>query len=344
MAAHDRGRHEPVDRPVAVDHEVRAHARQLVQLGVALVAREVVEHRLEAARGRVVLDDHVRVAQAEVVDAVVALGVVRHVGLALVTERDRLRDLARWRDRAGHCEHRVRVAANARARQRAARQLDDEGAVAGEAVVLPGDGGAVVARQAPARQAAARGVEALDHGVAGALHHHAQRLVVPERHARLLALDEALHHLGLGLGGGAGAGLVHAVLGLPAVGEVAVQVHAVRVVTGAGRGAIRVGVVHEPERGTARRAGAPQAGDHRTAGRLVAVHLSHHEHLHARARAPDAQRADRPVLRRAADRLPAGGLGRGRRRAGRGGGHDACEEGGEQHPPEYGGRARVRRS
>ena len=72
--------------------------------------------------------------------------------------------------------------------------------------------------------------------------------MVPERHARALPLDEALHHLCLGLGGRARPGLVHAVLWLPAVGEVAVEVDAVRVVARAGGGPVRVRVVHEPDR------------------------------------------------------------------------------------------------
>src|SRR4051794_23678384 len=46
MAAHDRQRHELVDRPVAVDDEVRAGARQLVQLGIRCIGTEDVDRLL----------------------------------------------------------------------------------------------------------------------------------------------------------------------------------------------------------------------------------------------------------------------------------------------------------
>ena len=91
VPAHDGRPHEPVDRAVAVDHEVRADARQLVQLLVRLVAGEQVEDGRERGRGGVVLDDHLRVAEPPVVEAVVALRVVGHVGAPLGAVRDRLR-------------------------------------------------------------------------------------------------------------------------------------------------------------------------------------------------------------------------------------------------------------
>ena len=143
--------------------------------------------------------------------------------------------------------------------------------VAREGRVLPRDGRAVVARQRPARQPGLRRVEPLELRVARALHHDPERLVVPERHARALALDEALHHLRLRLGGRPGTRLVDAVLRLPAVREVAVQVDPVRVVARVRGRAVRIRVVHEPERGAARRVRPPQPGDHGAAGLLVAV-------------------------------------------------------------------------
>ncbi len=236
--------------------------------------------------------------------------------------------------RARERERGAGVPARAGRRERAARQLDHECRVASEGAVLPRDRRAVVVREVPAREAAARRVEALELRVARALHDHPQRLVVPERHARALALDEALHDLRLGLGRRAGARLVDAVLVLPAVREVAVEIDAVGVVARARRGAVGVRVRHEPERGAARRARAAEPLDHRPARLLVAVDGAHHEQLHARAWAAHAQRADRAILLRPPDRLPARRLGRGGRCRGRRG-RDACEEAREQHSHEY---------
>src|SRR5919106_461386 len=96
-----------------------------------------------------------------------------------------------------------------------------EGAVPAEGRVLPRPRRAVVAREPLARQAREARVEPIELGVAGALHHHPQRLVVPERDARAVALHEALDHLGLRLRGGSRSRLVHTVLVPPAIGGVA---------------------------------------------------------------------------------------------------------------------------
>ena len=92
MAAHDAQRDELVDGAVLVDDEVRARGRQLVQLGVGDVAGEGVVGRLEGVGHRVVLDDDLRVIQAEVVDAVVAPGVGAHLLAARGPEGDRALD------------------------------------------------------------------------------------------------------------------------------------------------------------------------------------------------------------------------------------------------------------
>jgi len=78
-----------IDGAGAIDDEVRADARELVELGVGHVGRERVERGAVRRRDGDVLDDHVRVAQPEGVEAIVALGVAAHLGLALGGERDR---------------------------------------------------------------------------------------------------------------------------------------------------------------------------------------------------------------------------------------------------------------
>ena len=98
VAAHDRQRNELVDRPVLVDHEVRADTRQLAELDVGCVAGEVVVGRRERLVRRVVLDDHVwRETPAR--DPVVADRVRAHLGLPLGAEHDRLPDDRRLRHR-----------------------------------------------------------------------------------------------------------------------------------------------------------------------------------------------------------------------------------------------------
>ena len=102
--------HQLRDRAVAVDQVVRAHPGQLAELDVGRVLGERVVGRLEAVGRGVVLDDHARPAQPEVVDPVVAAGVGAHLALALGAERDRLLAHARRRDRPGHRQHRAGVA------------------------------------------------------------------------------------------------------------------------------------------------------------------------------------------------------------------------------------------
>ena len=80
--------HELVDRPVRVDHEVRAHVRQLVQLRVGVIGREGVVRARECVACGVVLDDHLGRDQAPLRGAVVALGVGRHLGPALSSVRN----------------------------------------------------------------------------------------------------------------------------------------------------------------------------------------------------------------------------------------------------------------
>ena len=92
-------RHELVDRPVAIDDEVRTRPGALAELGVRRVGGERRPHRREAVRRGVVLDDHVRRGQPPGCDAVVALRVRRRLGAALRAEGDRLRDDRRLRRR-----------------------------------------------------------------------------------------------------------------------------------------------------------------------------------------------------------------------------------------------------
>ena len=92
VPAHHAERHELVDRPVGVDHEVRAGAGELVQLRVGDVGVEGRERRGERARDGDVLDDHLRIPELPRREGVVALRVRLHLGLALGREGDRLRD------------------------------------------------------------------------------------------------------------------------------------------------------------------------------------------------------------------------------------------------------------
>ena len=74
---------------------------------------------------------------------------------------------------------------------------------------------------------------------------------------------------------------------------------------------VRVRGAHEPERHTAQRL-PPQPRHDRLAGRLVAVHVAHHQHVHRRGRVPDPDRRDRAPLHGVPD-------------------DEAGEGGGEQH-------------
>ena len=113
----------------------------------------------EKRRGRrVVLDDHLRVGSAVGARAVVALGVGAHLGAAGGAERDRgaRRCAAARRDAAAAARRgapgRPRACRRAEAAlSGAGGQLDHERARAGERVVLPARGGAVVVRQPRAR-------------------------------------------------------------------------------------------------------------------------------------------------------------------------------------------------
>ena len=98
MPADDARRDEPVDRAVAVDHEVRADAGLLAEVRCVRGERRV---RGGERVGRcVVLHDHVRVHEPPAVDAVVALRVRARLGEPGRPERDRLHDDARaWRVR-----------------------------------------------------------------------------------------------------------------------------------------------------------------------------------------------------------------------------------------------------
>ena len=79
VAAHQPERHELVDRPVAIDDEVRADARQLAELAVGHVGSEGVERRAERRALGHVLDDHARAHEPVAVQAVVAAGVGGHL-------------------------------------------------------------------------------------------------------------------------------------------------------------------------------------------------------------------------------------------------------------------------
>ena len=106
--------------------------------------------------------------------------------------------------------------------------------------------------------------------------------------------------------------------GLPAVGEVAVEVHPVRVLAGAG--GVAVGVqVRRSARARCRAAAATRSRRAAivAAGGLVAVDRADHEQLHARPRAAHPHRPDRPAPRtlRPRSTRPGCATRRGRQRA-----------------------------
>ncbi len=204
VAAAPLQRHELADRPVAVDQEVRADARALAELDVGRVGRERVPRRAVRRARRVVLDDHLRVAQPRDRRAVVALGVGAHLRLARIAERDpvpldRRLGRARLRRRAG--TRRSATSSTARAWRRTDRrgsaargQLDHERARLGVAVVLPARHRAAVVGQPPGREPDAAAVGADDRVAPGALERHEPHvLVVVERHRRVDLLDQPLH-------------------------------------------------------------------------------------------------------------------------------------------------------
>ena len=99
---------------------------QRVQLRVRNVLREGVVRRRKGRRRGVVLDDHLRVQDVRV-DPVVPLRVLRHLGLALRAERDRLPHDVRprrceQRERERESDHALTVAGAGRRRRRASRR------------------------------------------------------------------------------------------------------------------------------------------------------------------------------------------------------------------------------
>src|SRR2546423_11065382 len=85
----------------------------------------------------------------------------------------------------------------------------------------------------------------------------------------------------------------------PAPGEVAVEVHVVRVLTRVRRYTVRIQVVDDPEPHA--RWGSAERPRDRDAGRLVAVHAAHHHHLPAGACVADLDGGDPPSLDRPAE-------------------------------------------
>ena len=100
--------------PSRPDDEVRAHAGQLVELGVGPSGANVLHVAGDRARDRDVLDDDLRVAQAERVEPVVAPRVRGALALAYRPERDRALD-----DRRAHASTPGGGTASANAARRA---------------------------------------------------------------------------------------------------------------------------------------------------------------------------------------------------------------------------------
>ena len=204
VPAHPLQPHELVDRAVAVDDEVRAHAGALAELDVGRVGGEGVEGGAVGAGGREVLDDHLRLEQPRAVEAVMAAGVGAHLALAVAAERDRRPlDRAAWPPGPPRRGSRA-VARGGRAAPRAAwrRAAAGVSAPAGSSTtnaVLAGNvrfcqpgGGAAVRREAAGGQPAAARVGAHLRLVVGAREvHEAHVLVVVDRQLRADPADEA---------------------------------------------------------------------------------------------------------------------------------------------------------
>ena len=297
--------------PVLRHDIVGADARQLTQLGVGAVGGEGVEHRLRRVRHRQVQDDHARVDQAVVVDAVVAPRVAAHVALAVGPEGDP--PLA---DRGGAAVAALRAvratASTARAwrvaagaRQRPPGQLDHERARAGKVGVLParrdarqepdparGQPGAARVARAPApgrrlscsRPAAAPGgTRSSRPGARGA------RAGAPPATPAPRAASGPSGRCAASGGGSCGSGRLR------------VRSPASRPATPSGL-TVRTVQIRMPP-GRAQRTQPP---DHRVAGGLVAVDGAHHQHPQRRVAGPGDAHLDRPALHRPADALGAG--------------------------------------
>ena len=193
--------------------------------------------------------------------------------------------------------------------ERPGGQLDHERARAGERVVLPAGGGAVVARQLPRGQADAARVGA-DHPPVDAVGqvHQPHVLVVPDRHRRMQPAHEPPHRARLRLRERAPArevGVERAPAAGPAAAEVAVEVDAARVLARAAADAVGVDRVDEPQLDAGGRRRAAEAGDHRAPGGLVAVDRADDQHLHRTL--PHALGAQRLVIGGVAEQERRGG-------------------------------------
>jgi hypothetical protein len=171
--------------------------------------------------------------------------------------------------------------------ERAGRQLDHERGRAREAVVLPADRRAVVARQPAGGQPDAAGVGAHRRAVGAARQDDEPHvLVVVEREVGLDIGDERLQRTGLGLGRAARAGVVRLErppAAGPPVREVAVEIDAAGVLARPGAHPVGVRALDEPELDTGGRREPAQPPHHRMPRRLVAVDRADHQHARGRA-------------------------------------------------------------
>src|SRR5436190_2729423 len=100
-------------------------------------------------------------------------------------------------DRFANCR---RPAPHLRRCRASGRQLYDERGGAAQAVVLPGRGAAVIAREAPQREAGQTRETALDRERATGLVDDAERLVEPDRDRRMTVGDQRVRDARLGFG------------------------------------------------------------------------------------------------------------------------------------------------
>ena len=116
-------------------------------------------------------------------------------------------------------------------------------------MILPSHGASGIPREAAQWQAGQAREPPLDSDVAPGRVDNAQRLVKPDRHTRAHAQDEAVRDLRLGLGQGRAAGVLlipaHADR-LPREREVAVEIHAVSVLSRAGVHTVRIEIGQQP--------------------------------------------------------------------------------------------------
>lgn len=169
-------------------------------------------------------------------------------------------------------------------------------------MILPPGRAAAVAHQSAHGKADHGRIAAFDARVSAGQVDHPERLVKPDRDRRAQAPDEARGEPRLRLGEGIAAGVVDpstVAARPPAVGEVAVEVHASRIAPRPHGQPVRVQVLDRPQRDTGNRAQRLQVLNDRDTGAFVAMDAANDEDA-TRSAMPDPHDLDPTALKRTA--------------------------------------------